>query len=141
MSKIAAWSLFFLGVAHIAFGIVRFKTPLAAALAAGFFNQFYDPELRRTAFWFIMVGPLLVLVGHIAIRAVAANDHALLTVIGTYAIVASVIGIAAFPKSPLWLLFVVALALIYAGTSRSGSGTEAAHADLPIYRPESTMKK
>lgn len=119
MSKLAAWSLFILGIAHIVFGILRFKSPLSDAITAGFIGQFAEPELRRTAFWFIMAGPLLVLLGHIAIRAVAADDHALLKVIGAYGLVAAVVGIAAFPKSPLWLLLVVSLALIYAGTSRA----------------------
>ena len=119
MSKLAAWSLFALGIAHVVFGVLRFKSPLSDAIAAGFIGQFAEPELRRTAFWFIMVGPLLVLVGHIAIRAVAADDHALLKVIGSYGFVTAVVGIAAFPKSPLWLLLIVSLALIYAGMRRA----------------------
>lgn len=115
MSKGIAWALFILGLAHIVFGIIRFKAPLAEAVAAGFVGQFKESEVRRTAFWFIMCGPLLMLAGHLAIRAVATGDHALLQVIGMYALIASVIGIAAFPMSPLWVLFLLSLFLIAAG--------------------------
>lgn len=54
MSKAVAWAVFVLGIAHIVFGIVRFKVPLAEAVSAGFIGQFREPEVRRTAFWFIM---------------------------------------------------------------------------------------
>lgn len=54
MSKVVAWAVFVLGIAHIVFGIVRFKVPLAEAVAAGFVDQFKAHETRRTAFWFIM---------------------------------------------------------------------------------------
>jgi Family of unknown function (DUF6463) len=119
MSKGVAWAVFVIGIAHIVFGIIRFKIPLAEAVAAGFVGQFKEPEIRRTAFWFIMCGPLLMLVGHLAIRAVAAGDRPLLKVIGIYALISSAIGIAAFPMSPLWLLFVLSLVLIASGRGPS----------------------
>ncbi len=115
MSKGIAWAVFVLGLTHIVFGIVRFKASLAEALSAGFVGQFEEPEVRRTAFWFIMCGPLLMLVGHIAVRAVAAGDHSLLKIIGTYALISSVIGVTAFPRSPLWALLLLSLFLIAAG--------------------------
>jgi hypothetical protein len=58
--------------------------------------------------------------GHIAIRAVAAGDHAVLKIMGIYALVASVVCIAAFPVSPLWSLLVLSLLLIAAGNARLG---------------------
>lgn len=115
MSQAVAWAVFALGVAHIVFGILRFKAPLAEALSAGFIGRFEETEVRRTAFWFIMCGPLLMLVGHIAVRAVALGDHSLLKVIGTYALVSSIVGIMAFPKSPLWVLLGLSVSLIAAG--------------------------
>ena len=115
MSSIVAWALFALGIAHIAFGLVRFKTPLAEAASAGFVGQFKTPEIRRTAFWFLIAGPLTVLAGHTAIHAVAVGDLALLRVIGTYALITAVIGAAAFPKSPFLALLVISPLLIAAG--------------------------
>lgn len=115
MARGIAWATLVLGLVHLVFGMVRFKLPLGEAVAAGFIDQFRGHELRRTAFWFLMCGPLLMLMGHLAIRAVAMGDPALLRITGTYALVASVVGIAAFPMSPLWLLFGLSLLLIAAG--------------------------
>jgi uncharacterized membrane protein HdeD (DUF308 family) len=120
MTKTIAWAVFVLGLAHIVFGVLRFQAPLAEAVAAGFFDQFRETEARRTAFWFLMCGPLLMLVGHLALRAVARGDRAALRVIGSYALVTSLVGVAAFPRSPLWALFVLSLLLVAAGSRRSG---------------------
>lgn len=115
MSKIVAWAVFVLGAAHIVFGIVRFEAPLADAVFAGFSGQFAAPEIRRTAFWFVMCGPLLMLVGHLAIRASSVGDHGLLGIIGVYMLVFGVVGVMAFPASPLWALPVLAPLLIAVG--------------------------
>jgi len=113
MSKtVAAWALVALGLVHIAFGFVRFKLPLAEAFNAGFVDQFKHSEARRAAFWFLMCGPLLVLAGHLALRALAAGDPGALRVIGFYALGSSLVGIAAFPASPLWSLLLLSLVLI-----------------------------
>lgn len=115
MSNMVAWALFALGVGHIAFGLVRYRTPVAEAVAAGFIDQFKVTEARRTAFWFLMCGLLLMLAGHIAIHAVAVSDLSLLKVIGTYMFVSSVVGVPAFPKSPLWAPLLLSPLLIAAG--------------------------
>lgn len=116
MARGIAWATLVLGVVHIVFGILRFQQPLAEAVAAGFIDQFRAHEPRRTAFWFLMCGPLLMLVGHLAIRAVAMGDLASLRIAGLYALAASLVGIAAFPVSPLWSLLVLSLLLIAAGS-------------------------
>ncbi len=115
MSNIIAWLLFTLGITHTVFGLVKFRRPLSGDVAGGFIGQFNLPEARRTAFWFVIFGPLLMLAGHVAIHAVAAGDLALVRVIGIYALVISVIGVAAFPKSPFIVSLVVALLLIAVG--------------------------
>lgn len=112
MKRAAAWTVFVLGLAHIVFGVLRFKAPLAEALAAGFVDQFRHSEARRAAFWFLMCGLLLTLVGQLAVRAVAAGDPGALKTIAHYALGASILGIAAFPYSPLWSLLVLGLALL-----------------------------
>lgn len=120
MAKGIAWTTFVLGLVHILFGIVKFKVPLAEAVSAGFIDQFHAHDARRAAFWFLMCGPFLMLMGHIAIRAVAAGDSAVLKIMGLYALAASVVGIAAFPMSPLWSLLVLSLLLIAAGNTKWG---------------------
>ncbi|SRR6266581_3559486 len=115
MSNVVAWALFSLGIVHIAFGLVRFKVPVAEAVTAGFIGQFKAPEARRTAFWFLMCGPLLMLAGHTAVHAVAVGDLSLLKVIGTYTLLSSVVGVTAFPKSPIWAPLLLSPPLIAAG--------------------------
>lgn len=115
MANAASWFMFLLGIAHIVFGLVRFGGPVADALNAGLIGQFAEPEVRRTAFWFLIFGPLLMLAGQVGIHAVAKGDLALLKMVGIYAFATAVIGVAAFPRSPFWAPLVVAPALIAAG--------------------------
>ena len=109
-----------MGVIHIVFGLFRFKGPLAAAVAAGFVGKFQAHEHRRTAFWFMIAGPLLMLAGHLAIRAVAAGDLEVLKIIGFYMFVMSVIGVAAIPKSPILVSLILSVFLIAAGFGLPG---------------------
>lgn len=115
MSYIAAWTLFLLGIIHVLVGILRFKGPLTDAVSAGFIGQFEAPEVRRTAFWFLMCGLFSILAGHAAIHALAANDLVLLRIVGIYVLASSVVGVVAFPKSPFWLSLVVSPPLIAPG--------------------------
>ena len=115
LSSIASWALVALGLAHIAFGIVKFKAPLREAASSGFVGKFSAPELRRTAFWFVMFGLPLTLAGHIAVRAAGSADLALLRIIGGYVFAASIIGVAAFPRSPFPASLVVSVLLVLAG--------------------------
>jgi Family of unknown function (DUF6463) len=115
MTKTVAWAVFVLGLAHIVFGIARFEAPLTEAVNEGFSGKFSSPEVRRTAFWFIACGPLYMLIGHIAIHAVAIRDLKLLKVIGVYMLAFSSVGVAAFPVSPLWAPLLLSLPLIAAG--------------------------
>lgn len=115
MANTAAWFMFLLGIAHIVFGLVRFKGPLADAVQAGFVGQFAVPEVRRTAFWFVIFGPLLMLAGQVGIHAVAHADLALLRILGIYAFATALLGVTAFPKSPFWAPLFVAPVLIAVG--------------------------
>jgi hypothetical protein len=110
-----AWFMFALGIAHIIFGLIKFKTPIAGALSDGFVGKFFVPEARRTAFWFLIFGPMLMLAGHVAVHAVATGDLALLKILGMYSFATALIGVAAFPKSPFWFALIVSPFLIAAG--------------------------
>lgn len=115
MVNIAAWALFILGLAHIPFGIMKFKTPFAEAVSGGFVGQFKQHETRRTALWFTALGPLFMLAGHIAIHAVTVNDLALLKITGIYVFVTSIVCVIAVPKSGFWATLLVSPILITAG--------------------------
>lgn len=111
----AAWALIALGFLHIAMGFARFKQPFMAALSEGIFDAFKADDTRRLAFWFTLLGPVLLLCGHLALRAARGGDLETLGLIGLYLLVAAVLGIVAFPASPLWALLVVAGLLFAAG--------------------------
>lgn len=96
-------------------GLYKFKLPLAEATTAGFVGQFKVPEIRRTAFWFVIFGPLVMLAGHTSIHAVAVGDLELLKVVGIYMLITSVVGVAAHPKSPFLVSLLVSPLLIAAG--------------------------
>ena len=118
MANAASWFMFFLGIAHIVFGLVKFGEPVADAVSAGLIGQFSEPELRRIAFWFLIFGPLLMLAGQVGIHAVAKGDLALLKILGIYAFATAVLGVAAFPQSPFWAPLLVAPVLIAVGYGR-----------------------
>jgi hypothetical protein len=107
--------MFLLGIGHIVFGLVRYKGPVVDAVSAGFVGKFAKPEVRRTAFWFLIFGPLLMLAGQVGIHAVAQGDLALLRLLGVYAFITAVLGVAAFPKSPFWAPLFVAPVLVAVG--------------------------
>jgi Family of unknown function (DUF6463) len=115
MANVVAWFMFALGIVHIIFGLIKFKTSIAGALSDGFVGKFLAPEVRRTAFWFLIFGPMLMLAGHVAVHAVATGDFALLKILGTYSFVTALIGVAAFPKSPFWAALIASPFLIAAG--------------------------
>ena len=111
----ASWALFGLGLAHIAMGVFRFRLPYAAALAEGGFDRFGVSDERRLAFWFILLGPALMLCGHLAIRAAAISDVATAGLIGRYMLAIGLAGVLAFPMSPLPLLLLVGMVLTACG--------------------------
>jgi Family of unknown function (DUF6463) len=115
MANAVVWFVFALGVAHMVFGLVRFKATLAEVVAAGFVDQFKHSELRRTAFWFLIFGPLVMLAGHVGVRAVAMGDLGLLRILGFYMLAIGLVGVLAFPKSPFWGSLVASPLLIAAG--------------------------
>ena len=115
MANLASWLLFALGMGHIVFALVRYRTPVADAVTAGFIGQFSVPEVRRTAFWFLIFGPMVMLVGQVGIHAVAQGDLALLRLLGSYTFAMAVLGTAAFPKSPFWATLVLTPVLIAVG--------------------------
>jgi len=115
MSSPIPWLLFLLGIAHVIYGSLKFKQPLLEALAAGFVGQFGLPEIRRSAFWFVMFGPLLMLAGQVAIHAAAINDPYLMRLVGRYLFVVSALGALALPKSPFLVGLAISLLVLAVG--------------------------
>lgn len=114
---VASWALVCLGVAHLVFGVLKYRCALRDALAAGFVGGFAEPESRRTAFWFVIFGLPLLLAGHLAVRAAGRGDVEVLGIIGGYVSATSLVGSAAFPRSPFPAALTVAVMLIVSGTT------------------------
>jgi hypothetical protein len=115
MTTTLAWLLFALGVGHIGYAFVKFRAPLLAGISAGVVGQFGAPEIRRTAFWFTMFGPLLMLAGQVAVHAAAIGDMRLYQMVGFYLLAVSVVGTAVLPKSPFLVGFAISVLLVAAG--------------------------
>lgn len=115
MAIFLAWFLFALGIGHIAFGVIKFRAPLLAALSSGFVGEFSAPEERRTAFWFLIFAPLLMLAGQVAVHTVNIGDLWLLRLVAIYVGATSCIGVAAFPKSPFSAALILSPLLLLAG--------------------------
>lgn len=114
--KIAlAWLLFALGIGHIVYAFVKFGSPLMGGLKAGCVGQFGAPEVRRTAFWFVMFGPLLMFAGQVAVHAAAIGDMGLYKLVGVYLLVVSIVGVIAIPKSPFLLGLLISASIVAAG--------------------------
>jgi hypothetical protein len=115
MALAAAWILAGLGAGHTLVSLVLFRKPIWEAVREGAFGRFRRGMPRRLAFWCTIFGPLLVLVGHLAIRAAASADLALLQVIGIYLLIVSTMGAIALPKTPFWAVLIVSAIFIGAG--------------------------
>lgn len=115
MTTTLAWLLFALGMGHIGYAFVKFRTPLLDGISAGVIGQFGSPEIRRTAFWFAMFGPLLMLAGQVAVHAAAAGDLSLYRMVGWYLLAVSIVGLFVIPKSPFLLGTVISTLIVAAG--------------------------
>ena len=74
MAIIVAWCLFALALAHVAFGLSRFRQPLSEAVSAGFVGQFAATPERRTAFWFMIFAlPMMLAFAMLAVIRQRAN--------------------------------------------------------------------
>jgi hypothetical protein len=115
ISTTLPWALFVLGIGHIVYGLIKFRAPLARAVASGFIGKFGVSDERRCAFWFIMFGPLLMLAGQVAVHAASVGDAYLIRVIGAYLVGICVVGVLALPKSPFLLSLVISSLLLALG--------------------------
>lgn len=111
---VLSWSLFALGVVHIAYGWIRLPA-LREAMAGGGVQQFGKTEGRRTALWFVLFGPMLMLAGQVAAHAVTAGDLGLVRLVGAYLLGVSLAGALALPRPPFVAGMLIAALLLAGG--------------------------
>lgn len=111
----ASWMLFSLGIAHILFGFIKYRSPIKDAIVDGFVGKFGGSDSRRLAFWFTILGPALALIGQVAVHSVNIGDYEIVKTIGFYLLGISILGVLAFPKSPLWAVLLLAPIFIAGG--------------------------
>lgn len=113
MIKVSGYVLLALGVGHTIIGIVKYRRAIVAWIRDGFFNAATGHNDRLLAFWFLMFGAMLFLLGQITIYAVQTNDTYLLRVLGWYVVAIGVVGATALPRSPFWVAIVLALLMLW----------------------------
>lgn len=115
MTLIASWILFFLGIAHIIFGIVIYKSQFQDAIAEGLIGKFSGKYDRELAFWFTIMGLPIALIGFVAVHLTSTGDFGIIKMIGFSLLGTGITGVLAFPKSPLWLILLLSPIFILSG--------------------------
>ena len=115
MTLIASWIFFFLGIAHIIFDIIRYKSQFQDAIAEGLIGKFSGENDRGLAFWFTIMGIPIALIGFVAVHSVSAGDFGIIKIIGFSFLGTGIAGVLAFPKSPLWLILLLSPIFILGG--------------------------
>ena len=112
------------GVGHALVGVVVFNDAFMAILREGVVNTVQPPGYDATpafdriaVFWFLVLSPVLSMLGQITSRAIASGAVDILRVIGWNLIVLGAVGAAVFPISGNWTLIVLG-ALTLATSSR-----------------------
>jgi hypothetical protein len=123
------------GIGHALVGLALFHEPLAAIVRDGIVGAIgvhltrdgIQPSLgREAAFWFLLYGPILYLLGRVTERAVEGRDAGMLRLLGRNLLGVGVVGAAIMPVSGFWI--VIALALL---TLRDAGRLEAGRHGVP----------
>lgn len=105
--------LMVVAILHTVFGGVTFFQPLQKIFSEGIFNTVLGHQDRKVAFWFLMLGFILLILGYIIdyLESHALRHTFKLTGFGI--LVISTVGIILIPTSGFWLLFPAAIRLLY----------------------------
>ena len=112
MIILSGYILIALGIGHTIVGLVKYRTAIVAWLRDGYFNAATGHIDRLLAFWFLMFGSMLLLVGQITLHAAKTNDLYLLRLLGWYVVCIGIVGATALPRSPFWVAIAIALLML-----------------------------
>lgn len=108
MLKISGYLLIITSILHFIGGFVFFPEPLAEIAQAGWWNAVSPDPFnlnyeREAAFWFMMISPLLFLIGMLCCW-IQEQQIKIPAFVGWSLLVVTIIGIAIMPVSGFWLL-------------------------------------
>jgi uncharacterized membrane protein len=123
LERLTPLFLFATGVGHVLVGLALFHEPLAAIWRDGIVNSIgaqlvpgaqswlapVRPRFEReAAFWFLLFGPCLWMLGQITRRAVERPDPGLLRIVAWNLLGMGVLGALIMPVSGFWILIALA---------------------------------
>ena len=106
-----------IGGLHLAVGSLAYARPLAAIGRDGFVNAVDGHVDRDAAFWFLMTGVLLVLLGQL-VRWAQRRLGTLPAFLGWSLLALAAVGAILMPFSGFWLLLVAAVLALAAARAR-----------------------
>ena len=107
------------GVTHCVFGAVVFVEPLSGILRDGVWNAVSGYQGRPLAFWFELVGILMVLFG-IAVDQIEKNQQTIPRLLAFGFAILTVLAVVAMPMSGGWLLVPGVFGLFMKTAARHG---------------------
>ena len=101
------------GILHSVVGIVLNKDYFRAILKDGLFNAVENNVHRELAFWFLVCGVIIILLGHVLHHYIKKEQKPAPFFVGYYLLGLSVIGCIAVPVSGFWLFIPQALIILW----------------------------
>lgn len=100
-----------IGALHTVFGLVAFQSVLGQLLREGLLNTVNGQPLREFAFWFLLFGLVLVVLGAL-VDWIEAQGRALPAFLGWGLLALTLVIVGVMPASGGWLMFAPAVGAI-----------------------------
>ena len=104
IQKHSGWMMEWTSYLHNAVGLFFYWTPLKGIVTAGVWNTVDQAYDRSSAFWFLMFGFMMWILGKMMRWSTMEKKIPLPPFVGHYLIVLSVIGVICMPVSGFWLV-------------------------------------
>ncbi len=113
------------GVLHTLSAVVAFGAPLGEILAAGVWNTLVGHPRRELAFWFLVSGAFVLLLGAVIDWIEQRAAGRVPQILGTGLLLVAALGILVEPASGFWLFVPPAIAALRRAQRRAGDETGA----------------
>lgn len=112
MQKYLGYSLIAIAILHQLVGLYFYQPALAEIFQAGFFNTVNPPYWNRdAAFWFLMSGGLLLLLG-LTVHWMQATTGTIPVFMAWGLLLVCLFGVTMMPSSGFWLIIPVAILML-----------------------------